>query len=59
MEDLKGDWLEGRNFCREYCMDLVSLETEAENTFFVKFIKRSKNILIDGQRLTFELFRQS
>lgn len=42
MEDLKGDWLEGRNFCREYCMDLVSLETEAENTFFVKFIKRNK-----------------
>merc|ERR1739838_1252658 len=37
-EDLKGDWLEGRNFCREYCMDLVSLETEAENTFFTKFI---------------------
>ena len=41
-EDLKGDWLEGRNFCREYCMDLVSLETQDENNFFKNFLKRSK-----------------
>ncbi|XP_045472260.1 uncharacterized protein LOC123679000 [Harmonia axyridis] len=25
------DWLDGRNFCRERCMDLISLETSAEN----------------------------
>ncbi|KAK9879537.1 hypothetical protein WA026_006607 [Henosepilachna vigintioctopunctata] len=25
------DWLDGRNFCRERCMDLISLETTAEN----------------------------
>ena len=41
-EDLKGDWLEGRNFCREYCMDLVSLETQEENDFFVEFIESSQ-----------------
>ena len=41
-EDLKGDWLEGRNFCREYCMDLVSLETQEENDFFVEFIESSE-----------------
>merc|ERR1712083_467620 len=41
-EDLKGDWLEGRNFCREYCMDLVSLETEEENTFFFNYPRRNK-----------------
>jgi len=36
---LKGDWLEGRNFCREYCMDLVSLETQEENDFFAEFLE--------------------
>merc|ERR1711884_654378 len=38
-EDLKGDWLEGRNFCREYCMDLVSLETQQENDFFAEYLE--------------------
>ena len=42
-EDLKGNWLEGRNFCREYCMDLVSLETQEENDFFVNFLKSSES----------------
>ncbi|KAG7205668.1 hypothetical protein KM043_007618 [Ampulex compressa] len=27
------DWLSGRNFCRQRCMDLVSLETSPENEF--------------------------
>ncbi|XP_003489802.1 uncharacterized protein LOC100748578 [Bombus impatiens] len=27
------DWLAGRNFCRQRCMDLVSLETSTENEF--------------------------
>merc|ERR1711894_169464 len=38
-EDLKGDWLKGRNFCREYCMDLVSLETQEENDFFADYLE--------------------
>ena len=40
-EEMKGDWLEGRNFCREYCMDLVSLETQEENDFFIDYLERS------------------
>jgi len=47
-EDLKGDWLEGRNFCREYCMDLVSLETQEENDFFVEFIESSQQTQLVG-----------
>ena len=46
-EDLKGDWLEGRNFCREYCMDLVSLETQEENDFFVEFIESSESSILN------------
>jgi len=40
-EEMKGDWLEGRNFCREYCMDLVSLETQEENDFFIDYLERN------------------
>ncbi|XP_049771560.1 uncharacterized protein LOC126146138 isoform X1 [Schistocerca cancellata] len=32
------DWLGGRNWCRMRCMDLVSLETTAENEFIKKRI---------------------
>merc|ERR1711981_746313 len=35
---IKYDWLDGRNFCREYCMDLVSLETQQENDYVVVFL---------------------
>merc|ERR1711892_1261015 len=28
---VKVDWLDGRNICRRFCMDLVSLETPKEN----------------------------
>lgn len=27
------DWLDGRNYCRQRCMDLVSLESKAENEY--------------------------
>jgi hypothetical protein len=37
--DHKVDWLDGRNICREYCMDLVSLETPSENEMIEKFIR--------------------
>merc|ERR1712168_938406 len=36
--DHKVDWLDGRNICREYCMDLVSLETPTENELIEKFL---------------------
>lgn len=35
------DWLSGRNFCRQRCMDLVSLETSAENEFIKSRIVQS------------------
>ncbi|XP_011336540.1 uncharacterized protein LOC105278842 isoform X1 [Ooceraea biroi] len=35
------DWLTGRNFCRQRCMDLVSLETSAENEFIKSRIVQS------------------
>ncbi|CAH1958885.1 unnamed protein product [Acanthoscelides obtectus] len=36
------DWLDGRNFCRKRCMDLVSLETSAENEWIKKHIVDDK-----------------
>merc|ERR1719309_1303795 len=36
---IKYDWLDGRNFCREYCMDLVSLETERESDYIQNWLK--------------------
>jgi len=34
----KVDWLEARNICREYCMDLVSIETPSENDLIEELI---------------------
>lgn len=34
----KYDWLEARNECREYCMDLVSIETPSEDDMIRQFI---------------------
>lgn len=48
IDGLKGkkvDWLEGRNICREYCMDLVAMETQEENNMIFKLIKDSKFII--------------
>lgn len=36
------DWLSARNFCRKRCMDLVSLETSAENEWIKKHIVDDK-----------------
>ena len=38
----KVDWLEARNICREYCMDLVSIETPSENDLLEELIKGGK-----------------
>lgn len=38
----KVDWLDGRNICREYCMDLVSMETQEENNLIFKLIQQSE-----------------
>ena len=39
-KDDKVDWLEGRNICREYCMDLVSLETPTEDMLIRRLIQK-------------------
>lgn len=42
----KVDWLEARNICREYCMDLVSIETPSENDLIEELIKGGKKSFI-------------
>ena len=46
----KVDWLEARNTCREYCMDLVSLETPTEDEMIKEFLTkgREKNLYLSG-----------
>jgi hypothetical protein len=39
--NLKVDWLDGRNHCREYCMDLVSMETQRENDLIKNFVNNN------------------
>lgn len=41
LKDKKFDWLDGRNLCREYCMDLTTLETQEENNLIFKLIQQS------------------
>ena len=43
----KVDWLEARNICREYCMDLVSIETPSENDLIEELIKGGKARFLD------------
>ncbi|XP_037927323.1 uncharacterized protein LOC119661891 [Teleopsis dalmanni] len=37
----KVDWLDGRNLCREYCMDLVALETQEKNNLIFRVIQQN------------------
>jgi len=37
-KNITANWLDGRNYCREHCMDLVSLETEDKNDFFINWL---------------------
>ena len=43
--DDKVDWLEARNICREYCMDLVSIETPSENDLIEELISGGMRML--------------
>lgn len=42
LKDTQEDWLDGRNYCRKRCMDLVSLETKEENEWIKQRIVRDK-----------------
>jgi hypothetical protein len=46
------DWLEGRNICREYCMDLVSLETPTEDMLIRRLIQKRKLSLLQAGALS-------
>jgi len=39
-QDSKVNWLDARNICREYCMDLVSIETPSEDKVISDYIKK-------------------
>ena len=39
------DWFNGRNFCRDRCMDLVSFDTPEEFRIFAAIMKQGNNII--------------
>lgn len=41
LRDRKVDWLDARNLCREYCMDLVTLQTQEKNNLILETIQRN------------------
>ena len=41
--DTKLDWEGARNYCREFCMDSISIETRAENDW-VKRVLREQEV---------------
>jgi hypothetical protein len=45
--DSKVNWLDARNICREYCMDLVSIETPSEDNMISEYIKKGLSIKND------------
>ncbi|XP_060517069.1 uncharacterized protein LOC132696327 [Cylas formicarius] len=52
---VEDNWLAGRNYCRKRCMDLVSLETSAENEWVKKRIvdDQVKYIWTSGRKCDF------
>ena len=45
-QDSKVNWLDARNICREYCMDLVSIETPSEDKVISDYIKEGNYIIL-------------
>jgi hypothetical protein len=50
------DWFNGRNFCREHCMDLVSFDTPGEFELIKKIMARDKvdSIYSSGRKCNFK-----
>lgn len=42
LRGVEEDWLSARNYCRQRCMDLVSLETSDENEWVKQRIVQDK-----------------
>jgi hypothetical protein len=41
LRNARWNWFTGRNYCRKMCMDMVSLETEAEEDFVVGLMRNA------------------
>ena len=41
------DWFNGRNFCRDRCMDLVSFDTPEEFRIFAAIMKQGMLLIFD------------
>merc|ERR1711892_731709 len=50
------DWFNGRNFCRDRCMDLVSFNTPGEFEMFEEIMKRDNvtSIYTSGRKCNFQ-----
>ncbi|XP_042235144.1 L-selectin-like [Homarus americanus] len=50
------DWLDARNICRKHCQDLVSIETQEENTFVKNALSEGnvKYIWTSGRKCNFD-----
>jgi len=50
------DWFNGRNFCRDRCMDLVSFDTPGEFKMFEEIMKRDNvsSIYTSGRKCNFQ-----
>ncbi|XP_044726674.1 uncharacterized protein LOC123290518 [Chrysoperla carnea] len=56
LKGVEEDWLSARNYCRQRCMDLISLETRVENEWIKERIKQEnvKYIWTSGRLCDFE-----
>jgi len=50
------DWFNGRNFCRDRCMDLVSFDTKGEYEMFAEIMKRDNvtSVYTSGRKCNFQ-----
>merc|ERR1712088_752198 len=50
------DWFNGRNFCRERCMDLVSFETPEEYRHFARILQKDNvsSVYTSGRKCNFQ-----
>ena len=46
------DWFNGRNFCRDRCMDLVSFDTPGEFQLFAGIMRQGKLQLFLGGKMS-------
>jgi len=50
------DWFNGRNFCRDRCMDLVSFDTQGEHDLFAALVRQDNvsSIWTSGRKCNFK-----